>query len=122
MKIVRDFKQQDDAVNFAFKLRERGIPTHVGVFKSNNSHFYTGGGPRTYGVWVLDEKQHHDAVLLIKGGRHKVENPLSEEQMVHLERELSRKNIRIVVRDLILFSLGLGTLIVLLVGLWHSNA
>ena len=121
MKIVRDFKQQDDAVNFAAKLRERGIATHVGVFKGNNSYFYTGGGPRTYGVWVLDDKQYHDAVLLIKGGRHKVENPLNEEQMARLESEISSRNFRIVVRDLIIFLLALGTIIVLLVDQWHSN-
>ena len=122
MKIVRDFKQEDEAVKFAGKLRERGIPTHVGVFKANNSYFYTGGGPRTYGVWVLDEKQYHDAVLLIKGRRHVVKNPLSEDQMVRLESEISSRNIKMVARDLIIFSLVLGTLIVLLVRQWQSNA
>ena len=114
MKIVRDFVEERDAIAFSVKLRERGIPTHVGVFKSNNVSFYSSDGPRTYGVWVLDDTQHRDAVLLTKCSRYKVENPMTEEQVARLEEEISRKNIRVVVRDLIIFLacfLGVVTLL-----------
>lgn len=122
MKIVRDFTSEKDAVSFAHKLRERGIPTHIGVFKGSNFHIYTSDGPKTYGVWVLEDSQYNDAVRLIKGGKHKVKNPLSEEQIAHLEAELTRKNIHVILRDMAIFSLGLGILIFFLIDLWKSNA
>ncbi len=78
MKLVQDFTDQNEALGFSLKIRAKGIPNHVAMFRGNNTHRY-GGGPKTWAVWVLIDSQFEDAVKLIRNSRHKIKNPLSEE-------------------------------------------
>ena len=77
MKLIRDFTSHDVARNFSIKLRGKGIPTHIAMFRGNNTSLY-GGGPKTWAVWVLIDTQLDDAIRLIKGSRYEVKDPLSE--------------------------------------------
>jgi hypothetical protein len=54
------------------------------MFRGNNTHKY-GGGIKTWAVWVLLDSQYDDAIKLIKGNRHQIENPLTQEQIVVME-------------------------------------
>jgi hypothetical protein len=87
MSLVRCHANIESAAAFSNKLRTLGIPTYIGIHRSNDTNRY-GGGPKIYGVWVLLDSQLEDAKKLIKGNQHKVENPLTEEEMVGLENSM----------------------------------
>jgi len=120
MKIVRDYISKADAINFADKLRAHGIATHVGIFRGNNVRINTGGGPKTYGVWVLLEEQHQDALLLRRGNRHNVKHALSNEELVAVEQSFYERSNRLYRKILTMVGMFLG-LFVLAVGYWYAN-
>ncbi len=84
MKLVRDYNERADATNFSEKLKSHGIAAKVAMNKGNNSHIF-GGGPKSWGVWVLLDEQYPDAYQLRKGNRHKVKRPLSPEEIEAIE-------------------------------------
>jgi hypothetical protein len=117
MKLIRDFASHEVAHNFSLKLRGKGIPTHVAMFRGNNTHKY-GGGPKTWAVWVLVDTQLDDAVRLIKGSRYEVRNPLSEEEIVAIEVEALRKGKYEILRNLSVFLIVLVGLVVSVISIW----
>lgn len=117
MKLIRDFTSHDVAHNFSLKLRGKGIPTHVAMFRGNNTHRY-GGGPKTWAVWVLVDTQLDDAIRLIKVSRHEVRNPLDEEEIVAIEMELLRKGKNEILRNLSVFLIALVGLVVFVISIW----
>jgi hypothetical protein len=120
MKLVRDFTEQEFAESFALKLRSKGIPSHFAMFRGNNTHRY-GGGPETWAVWVLIDEQHEDALKLIKSSRHKVTNPLSEDEIVAFEENLKVSNTKSVFLHSVALIVGLICLIGFVVHLWASQ-
>ncbi|MFT4763814.1 MAG: hypothetical protein ACI9OH_000904 [Oleispira sp.] len=117
MKLIRDFTSHDVAHNFSLKLRGKGIPTHVAMFRGNNTHRY-GGGPKTWAVWVLVDTQLDDAIRLIKGSRHEVRNPLNEEEIVAIEMELLRKGKNEILRNLSVLLIALVGLVAFVISIW----
>ena len=91
MKLVRDFTDNESAIRFAQKLRSNGVASHVAIFRGNNTSIYS-GGQKTWAVWVLIDSQYNDALMLIKGNRHKVDNPLTESEIIELESMLAKAN------------------------------
>lgn len=85
MKLLCEYLSQADAEALSLKLREKGILTHVSARYSRSlSSLYTGAV--SSGVWVVLEVQYKDAVALLHSCHHKVENPLTESEMLELER------------------------------------
>ncbi|MFL0798779.1 MAG: hypothetical protein K6L73_14955 [Cellvibrionaceae bacterium] len=121
MKLVRDFTEEELAINFSRKLRSKGIANHVAMFRGNNTFKY-GGGPKTWAVWVLLESQHSDALKLIKGARHVVENPLTEEEILELEMRLGKAAKNKILRELGLFVVLFVGAILLVIYSVTSNA
>jgi hypothetical protein len=93
MYLVRDFEEKDSAVAFYRRLRKNGIAGHVAMFRGNNTRRY-GGGEKTWAVWVLLKEQHPEALILIKSKRYKVKSPLSEKEIVELESQISKRNLK----------------------------
>lgn len=120
MKLVRDFTEKDDAEAFARKLISRGIPVHFAMFRGNNTFRY-GGGPKTWAVWVLIDEQHEDAIKLIKGSRHKVSSPLTEEEMASFYAEIKAHNKKGIKTHIAVFIAGLLFLVGLILVIWGSN-
>ncbi len=120
MKLVRDFTDQNEALRFSLKIRAKGIPNHVAMFRGNNTHRY-GGGPKTWAVWVLIDTQFDDAIKLIKGSRHKVKEPLTEEEIVSIEMEMSKNDKRKIIIDLSIFTVVFIGLIIFVISIWFDN-
>ncbi|WP_461518074.1 hypothetical protein [Porticoccus sp.] len=121
MKIIADFVEKERAVSFSRRLRRKGIPTHVAIFKGNNTHLY-GGGPKTFGVWSLVDCQHNDAVILLKDKGHKVEYSLSEDQMQLLENEIGVAQLKKVRRDIAVFVIVFISVMFFVIWSWFANA
>lgn len=102
MKLVRDFTDNESAIRFAQKLRSNGVPSYVAMFRGNNTSIYS-GGPKTWAVWVLIDSQHNDALMLIKGNRHKVDNPLTESEIIELESMHAKANKKRVLIEISIF-------------------
>ena len=102
MKLIRDFTDNESAIRFSQKLRSNGVPSHVAMFRGNNTSIY-GGGPKTWAVCVLIDSQYDDALMLIKGNRHKVNNPLNESEIVELESMLAKANKKKILIEIIVF-------------------
>jgi hypothetical protein len=111
MKLVKTFSHIDFAATFSCKLREFGIPTYIGtvVISNDNFKYRYQVRPTAYGVWVLLETQYEDALKLRKGRRHKVKNPLSEEEMVRVENLIRSKRRK----SFFTLVLGFSTLVIL---------
>jgi hypothetical protein len=117
MKLVEDFTDQNEAINFSLAIRAKGIPNHVAMFRGNNTHRY-GGGPKTWAVWVLIDPQFDDAIKLIRNSRHKVKNPLTEEEIFSIEMDLSKNDRRKIIIDSSIFITAFIGLIVFVVSIW----
>jgi len=120
MKLVRDFTERDMAFSFAKRLRRKGIPNHIAMFRGNNTHRY-GGGPKTWAVWTLIDNQHDDAIQLIKNKGHKVQSPLSEPEIIQFELDLAQRTNKSVLTQLAIFTAGLLSLMVFIIYLWYSR-
>ncbi|WP_062270781.1 putative signal transducing protein [Endozoicomonas arenosclerae] len=84
MKLLRQFQSEVDAEELSERLRKKGILTHVSSQQSRSvSSLYTGAFKT--GVWVVLQAQYQDAFALLQSNQHKVEHPLSEEEIAGLE-------------------------------------
>lgn len=83
MKLLRQYQYSSDAERVADKLRNRGILCHVSSKQSHSLGPYS--GVVSVGLWVVLNSQYRDALAVLDNPRHKVENPLAEEEMLELE-------------------------------------
>lgn len=86
MDMIGKYPSRSQAEERAAFLRSRGIATHVTDLTSlrfNAAH----QGQFRAAVWALLEPQFEDARALLEDPDHKVKNPLSAEEMAHLESE-----------------------------------
>jgi uncharacterized protein YqhQ len=86
VKILKQFQSESDAKFLAERFRNKGILTFISSVQSRKlSSLYTGAF--TSVVWVVLESQYSDAFLLLEFKQHKVEHPLSEQEMQELEEQ-----------------------------------
>ena len=83
MKLLKTFKDQSDADHLARHLEAKGVMAHV---SSKYSRSLSSGqtGALTSEVWIPLDFQFDDAIGILQNRSHKVENPLSAEQMREL--------------------------------------
>ena len=89
MRLLAQFEAISDAEELAWKFRERGVFTFV----SGKGSYHLGSmraGPRKVCLWVVLEKQFDDAEKLLKNENYTVMQPLSEQEMVLLEKETKK--------------------------------
>ena len=89
MRLLAQFEDINEAEELAWKFRERGIFTFV----SGKGSYHLGSmraGPRKVCLWVVLEKQFDDAEKLLKNENYTVMQPLSEQEMVLLEKETKK--------------------------------
>ncbi|WP_406829131.1 hypothetical protein [Microbulbifer sp. ARAS458-1] len=86
MKLLKQFESEVDAKTLSERLRHKGILTHVSSLNSFRLSSYATGSLKV-SVWVVLSSQENDAIALLANKKHKVSCPLTEEQMVALERK-----------------------------------
>jgi len=87
MILLKQYESEGDAARLAERLRARGVLTHISSIRSKRKGAFTTGAFRV-GVWLVLDHQAKDAIALLSNKRHKVENPLTEEEMVELESKI----------------------------------
>ncbi|WP_370980220.1 hypothetical protein [Agaribacterium sp. ZY112] len=115
MKLVVDFMTPNRANKFARLLRREGIPSFVGISRVGHHPNRFIWGQRTYGVWVLVESQHREALSLAEGNEVKVSNPLSEEEMILVEKQAIRKDRITIIRDISVFFVAVMAFVIFVV-------
>jgi len=96
MKLVRDYHYEGDAKALSKKLRSKGILSFIAPSKAAPNKPMSGLYKQhkfRVGVWVVLENQYSDALGLSKGSRHKVGNPLTEEEMRAIELNIEKLKI-----------------------------
>lgn len=90
MKLLQRFDELVEAELLSAEFRKKGILTFI---SSKGSHAL--GRHQTgaigVGVWAVLENQYEDAVSLIHNSEHVVKHPLTEMEMVELERTNKEK-------------------------------
>lgn len=88
MKHLQKFDAVFNAQEEARKLRSFGILTYISNEHSRTHSFITGAF--SVDLWVVLDKQYHDAKELLQNEHHVVEEPLSEEEMRKIETESTK--------------------------------
>ena len=86
MKLLRSYEDLPDAEHLSERLRNRGVMTFISSRRSHNLHRYRTGAFKV-GVWAVLPYQFDDAIELLKNKKHKVNNPLSLQEIIELEAE-----------------------------------
>ena len=85
LRLLRRFYSEGDAETLSAKMRRKGILTHVSS-KQSRSLSSVNTGAFTSEVWVVLSSQYEDAFALMHSRRYSVKNPLTEEEMLQLEK------------------------------------
>ena len=85
MKLIKTFNSDIDAKYFAEDFREKGILVFV---SSKYSRSLSSGqtGALTSEAWIVLKSQYEDAFNLKNDKEYIVRNPLTEEEMIYLEK------------------------------------
>ncbi len=88
MKLLEQFNDINQAQGLLTRLRNKGI---VAYLSSANSYMLSRvrTGALKVGLWVVLDKQYHDAKALIRNPQHIPSHSLTEEEMQHIEKEIT---------------------------------
>lgn len=86
MRMIAKYETRSEAQERAAFLQAHGIATHISDMTALRLNLAHQGRFRA-GLWVLFEGQYDDALGLLEDPDHEVSNPLSVDQMQHLESE-----------------------------------
>ncbi len=107
MRMVKKFESRSEADERAAFLQAHGIATHVSDMVSMRPNLAHQGRFRA-GLWVILEAQYDDAVGLLEDPDHQVENPLSVDQLQHMETEGAAQARRTLIKWSVMIAIGLG--------------
>lgn len=107
MRMVEKYESRSEADERAAFLQAHGIATHVSDMVSMRPNLAHQGRFRA-GLWVILEAQYEDAVGLLKDPDHEIENPLSVDQMQHMETEGAARARRTLIKWSVLIAIGLA--------------
>lgn len=116
MRMVAKYESRSQADERAAFLQAHGIATHVSDMVSMRPNLAHQGQFRA-GLWVVLEAQYDDAMGLLEDPDHAVSNPLSVDQMAHMETEGAFEARSTLLKWLVLIAVGLGAAAALVVGL-----
>ena len=116
MRMVAKYETRSEADERAAFLQSHGIATHVSDMVSMRPNLAHQGRFRA-GLWVVLEAQYDDAVGLLEDPDHDVTNPLSVDQMEHMQTEGALEVRNTLLKWMLLIAVGLGALAALVVGL-----
>jgi len=105
--MVKKFESRSEADERAAFLQAHGIATHVSDMVSMRPNLAHQGRFRA-GLWVILEAQYDDAVGLLEDPDHQVENPLSVDQLQHMETEGAAQARRTLIKWSVMIAIGLG--------------
>lgn len=86
MRMIAKYETRSEAQERAAFLQTHGIATHISDMTALRMNLAHQGRYRA-GLWVVFEGQYEDAIGLLEDPDHEVSNPLSVDQMQHLETE-----------------------------------
>lgn len=86
MRMIAKYETRSEAQERAAFLQAHGIATHISDMTALRLNLAHKGRFRA-GLWVLFEDQFQDAVGLLENPDHEVSNPLSVDQLEHIETE-----------------------------------
>ncbi len=107
MRMVAKYESRSEADERAAFLQAHGIATHVSDMVSMRPNLAHQGRFRA-GLWVILEAQYDDAVGLLEDPDHEVENPLSVDQLQHMETEGAAQARRTLIKWSVMIAVGLG--------------
>jgi len=116
MRMVAKYESRGQADERAAFLQSHGIATHVSDMVSMRPNLAHQGRFRA-GLWVVLEAQYDDAVGLLENPDHAVSNPLSVDQMEHMETQGAFEARNTLFKWLLLTAVGLAAAAALVVGL-----
>ncbi|MFW5927261.1 MAG: hypothetical protein ACOCSR_04340 [Wenzhouxiangella sp.] len=116
MKMIGKFESRAEAEERAAFLRSRGIATHVSDMTSMRMNLAHQGRFRA-GLWVVFEEHYEDAAALLTDPEHRVERPLSERELEHIEAEGAGELRKTLIKWLLVIAAGLLVLAGLVAGL-----
>ncbi len=99
MKLLREFQNIYDAEHLSKRLRNKGVMTFISSKRSHNLHRHRTGATKV-GVWAVLPHQYEDAFILLSNKKHKLEDPLSLEEMQQLEEQTTAEFSRTINRTL----------------------
>jgi len=107
VRMVAKYESRSEADERAAFLQAHGIATHVSDMVSMRPNLAHQGRFRA-GLWVILEAQYDDAVGLLEDPDHEVENPLSVDQLQHMETEGAAQARRTLIKWSVMIAVGLG--------------
>lgn len=116
MRMVAKYRSHAEAAERAAFLQVHGIATHVSDMTSMRPNLAHQGQFRA-GLWVVLEAQYEDALGLLEDPDHDVRNPLSVDQLQHMETQGMVDARQALLKWLVFVAAGLGAVALLVVSL-----
>jgi len=116
MRMVAKYQSRSEADERAAFLQAHGIATHVSDMTSMRPNLAHQGQFRA-GLWVVLEAQYDDALGLLENPDHNVSNPLSVDQLQHMETQGMEQARNDLLKWLLLVAAGLGAVALLVIRL-----
>lgn len=117
--MVGKYQSRAEAAERAAFLQAHGIATHVSDMTSMRPNLAHQGQFRA-GLWVVLEAQYDDAQGLLENPDHDVSNPLSVDQLQHMETQGMEQARNDLLKWLLLVAAGLGAVALLVIGLGEA--
>ncbi|TVQ34828.1 MAG: hypothetical protein EA370_10105 [Wenzhouxiangella sp.] len=114
--MVAKYASHSEAAERAAFLQAHGIATHVSDMTSMRPNLAHQGQYRA-GLWVVLEAQYEDALGLLENPDHDIQNPLSLDQMQHIETRGALEARNSLLKWLLVSAVGLGLVALLVVRL-----
>lgn len=86
MRMIAKYETRSQAQERAAFLQAHGIATHITDMTALRLNLAHQGRFRA-GLWVVFENQYEDAIGLLESPDHEVSNPLSVDQLEHIQTE-----------------------------------
>jgi len=116
VRMVAKYETRSEAAERAAFLQAHGIATHLSDMTSMRMNLAHQGRYRV-GLWVVLEAQYDDAIGLLESPEHEVSNPLSVDQMHHMETEGAAQAKKTLTRWLLITVVVLAGVAAVVVGL-----
>ncbi len=116
MRMIAKCESRSEAAERAAFLQSHGIATHISDMTSMRMNLAHQGRFRA-GLWVVLEAQYEDAMGLLDDPDHEVSNPLSVDQMHHMETEGAAQARKTLIRWSLFIAIALAAAAALVVGL-----
>ncbi len=120
MRMIAKYASRSEAQERAAFLQAHGIATHVSDMTSMRLNLAHQGQFRA-GLWVILEAQYDDALGLLDDPDHDISNPLSVDQMAHLETQGAEQARRTLIKWLLITAVGLGAAVAAVITLGLNN-